>query len=199
MFRKITTILLVCLLSISLMGCSRTTKAESAVEGMLQSFKNLDFKEAKTYMDNQDTTNINDFNKEDSAVLEGLFDKFNYEILSTELLDANNAIVKVKITTPDMKYVVTDLIGQIMNYIFSNIFADPQPSVEEMTEKMEEMVNECFSDPDLKILTYEIDVKVRKNENGEWKITMDDVLMNSILGGLLEAAEKLVTVFEEVQ
>jgi len=114
-------------------------------------------------------------------------------------LDANNAIVKVKITTPDMKYVVTDLIGQIMNYIFSNIFADPQPSVEEMTEKMEEMVNECFSDPDLKILTYEIDVKVRKNENGEWKITMDDVLMNSILGGLLEAAEKLVTVFEEVQ
>lgn len=199
MLKKITTILLVCLLTLSLTGCKQTAKAESAVDGMLKSFKNLDLQQAQEYIENNETDEFEDFDEDETNVLEPVFDKFDYEIVSTETIDENNAIVRTKITAPDMKSVLSGLIMEVSDYVFSNIFANPKPTPEEMTKKVNEIFNKCFSDPELKMISFEMDMKVRKNANGEWKITMDDTLKNSMLIKLLDYADQMISAFDNIQ
>ena len=77
----------------------------------------------------------------------------------------------------------------------SNAFAQPQPTEEETKKKMEEIFVECASKPELAMVTNEIDIKVSKNQNNEWKVLTDDVFVNALLGGFLDAAEDLENSF----
>lgn len=190
--KSITAIFLTLILMLSLAGCGEIKKAETAVNGMFAAFKNLDFEEAQKYVNVEEITKTDNETDENSKlIMETVFDKLNYEILSSEKIDENTVMVKTKITATDMKPVMGEFISKALEYAFSTAFSSPQPTEEETNKKMEEILVECASKPDLATVTNEVDIKVVKTESKNWKIEADETFVNAVLGGLTEAAKEM--------
>lgn len=195
-FKSITAIILTLILILSLTGCGEIKKAETAVNGMFTAFKNLDFEEAQKYVNVDEITKAGEEANENSMlIMETVFDNLSYEIISSEKVDSETVIVKTKVTATDMKPVLDEFLTKALEYAFSNAFATPQPTEEETDKKMEEILVECASKPDLATVTNEVDIKVIKTESKDWKIEADDAVVNALLGGLADAAKEMENAF----
>lgn len=195
-FKSITAIILTLILTLSLTGCGEIKKAETAVNGMFAAFKNLDFEEAQKYVNVDEITKAGEEANENSMlIMETVFDNLSYEIISSEKVDNETVIVKTKVTATDMKPVLGEFLSKALEYAFSNAFANPQPTEEETNKKMEEILVECASKPDLATVTNEVDIKVIKTESKDWKIEADDAVVNALLGGLADAAKEMENAF----
>ena len=195
-FKSITAIILTLILTLSLTGCGEIKKAETAVNGMFTAFKNLDFEEAQKYVNVDEITKAGEEANENSMlIMETVFDNLSYEIISSEKVDNETVIVKTKVTATDMKPVLGEFLSKALEYAFSNAFANPQPTEEETNKKMEEILVECASKPDLATVTNEVDIKVIKTESKDWKIEADDAVVNALLGGLADAAKEMENAF----
>ena len=194
--KTITAIILTLILTLSLTGCGEIKKAETAVNGMFTAFKNLDFEEAQKYVNVDEITKAGEEANENSMlIMETVFDNLSYEIISSEKVDNETVIVKTKVTATDMKPVLGEFLAKALEYAFSNAFANPQPTEEETNKKMEEILVECASKPDLATVTNEVDIKVIKTESKDWKIEADDAVVNALLGGLADAAKEMENAF----
>lgn len=194
--KSIIAIFLTLMLMLSLTGCGEIKKAETAVNGMFAAFKKLDFEEAQKYVNVEDITKTdNDTDKNSKLIMETVFDNLNYEIVSSEKIDDNTVIVKTKITATDMKPVMGEFFSKALEYALSTAFSTPQPTEEETNKKMEEILVECVSKPDLATVTNEVDIKVIKTESKSWKIEADETFVNAVLGGLAEAAKEMENAF----
>lgn len=195
-FKSITAIILTLILTLSLTGCGEIKKAETAVNGMFTAFKNLNFEEAQKYVNVDEITKAGEEANENSMlIMETVFDNLSYEIISSEKVDKETVVVKTKVTATDMKPVLGEFLTKALEYAFSNAFADPQPTEEETNKKMEEILVECASKPDLATVTNEVDIKVIKTESKDWKIEADDAVVNALLGGLADAAKEMENAF----
>ena len=195
-FKSITAIILTLILILSLTGCGEIKKAETAVNGMFTAFKSLNFEEAQKYVNVDEITKAGEEANENSMlIMETVFDNLSYEIISSEKVDSETVIVKTKVTATDMKPVLGEFLTKALEYAFSNAFANPQPTEEETNKKMEEILVECASKPDLATVTNEVDIKVIKTESKDWKIEADDAVVNALLGGLADAAKEMENAF----
>ena len=195
-FKSITAIILTLILILSLTGCGEIKKAETAVNGMFTAFKSLNFEEAQKYVNVDEITKAGEEANENSMlIMETVFDNLSYEIISSEKVDSETVIVKTKVTATDMKPVLGEFLTKALEYAFSNAFANPQPTEEETNKKMEEILVECASKPDLATVTNEVDIKVIKTESKDWKIEVDDAVVNALLGGLADAAKEMENAF----
>lgn len=197
--KNITIMLLVLILTFSLAGCGEIKKAESSVNGMFQAFKNLNFEEAQKYVNVDDITNSDKTDENTKIIMETVFGNLDYEIIASNKVDNSNVIVKTKITATDMKPIMSEFFTKAMQYAFSTAFSSPQPSEEEQDKKMEEFLVECASKPGLATVTNEVDIKVVKNENKEWKIETDEAFTNALLGGLMDATKELENSFNSAE
>lgn len=196
----LTSLLLTFIIAFSLTGCGEVKKAETAVTGMFNAFKELNFEEARKYVNVDDITSSEDESTANAEVImKSVFKNLNYEIISSEKVDSNNVVVKTKITATDMKPVMGNFFTKALEYAFSNAFSEPQPTEEETNAKMEEILTECVSQPDLATVTNEVDIKVVKNENKEWEVKVDDAFVNAILGGLSDAVDELNKSFDNAE
>ena len=194
--KSITAIILTLILTLSLTGCGEIKKAETAVNGMFTAFKNLNFEEAQKYVNVDEITKAGEEANENSMlIMETVFDNLSYEIISSEKVDNETVIVKTKVTATDMKPVLGEFLAKALEYAFSNAFANPQPTEEETNKKMEEILVECASKPDLATVTNEVDIKVIKTESKDWKIEADDAVVNALFGGLADAAKEMENAF----
>ena len=194
--KTITAIILTLILTLSLTGCGEIKKAETAVNGMFTAFKSLNFEEAQKYVNVDEITKAGEEANENSMlIMETVFDNLSYEIISSEKVDSETVIVKTKVTATDIKPVFGAFSTKALEYAFSNAFANPQPTEEETNKKMEEILVECASKPDLATVTNEVDIKVIKTESKDWKIEADDAVVNALLGGLADAAKEMETAF----
>ena len=194
--KTITAIILTLILTLSLTGCGEIKKAETAVNGMFTAFKSLNFEEAQKYVNVDEITKAGEEANENSMlIMETVFDNLSYEIISSEKIDNETVIVKTKVTATDMKPVLGEFLAKALEYAFSNAFANPQPTEEETNKKMEEILVECASKPDLATVTNEVDIKVIKTESKDWKIEADDAVVNALLGGLADAAKEMENAF----
>ena len=196
MKKLIALLLSLVLLTLALTGCGETMKAESSVNGMFKAFKELNIAEAQKYVNVEDIKNAGSESDKDSdetseMFFEFIFGNLSHEIVSSEKVDNKTVLVKTKITAVDMKPVLGEFFKEYLAYAFSAAFSDPQPTEEEQTKKMEEIFAECTSDPDLKTITTEVDIKVVKAADNKWKIEADDTFVNAMLGGFVEAMEEL--------
>ena len=106
-------VILTLILMLSLTGCGEIKKAETAVNGMFTAFKNLDFEEAQKYVNVEEITKTdNDTDENSKLIMETVFNKLNYEIVSSEKIDDNTVIVKTKITAIDMKPVMREFFSK---------------------------------------------------------------------------------------
>ena len=199
-YKRLAALLLAILMLVSLCGCSTPTKeAEASVKGMFEAFKALDFEKAEKYIDIEDmklsqveedeTTNYEMFMKT-------LFDRLDYTIISSEEVDSETVNVVVEITAVDMKVVLADYFVAALQYAFANAFADPEPTEEETNKKMEELFIASATKEGLTTVTNEVTIKVVK-EDGNWKVTSEDTLVDAMFGGLIAATESLENAFNE--
>lgn len=193
---KIITTLVLCLaMVLSLSACGEVKQAETAVNNMFASFKSLDFEEAEKYTD-LENMKISKFEGEQGAksnyemYMKALFDRLDYQIVSSEKIDANTVNVVTKITAVDMKPVFSDFVSTAMEYAISNAFADPQPTEEETDKKMQELFLASATKPNLATVTNEVTIKVVK-QGEDWKIAPDDTFVDAVFGGLVGAAEEM--------
>ena len=163
---------------------------------MFTAFKSLNFEEAQKYVNVDEITKAGEEANENSMlIMETVFDNLSYEIISSEKVDSETVIVKTKVTATDMKPVLGEFLTKALEYAFSNAFANPQPTEEETNKKMEEILVECASKPDLATVTNEVDIKVIKTESKDWKIEADDAVVNALLSGLADAAKEMENAF----
>ena len=167
-----------------------TEEAEEAVKKMFKALKSYDIEEAQKYVDVDEIASEADTNENSTLFMKTAFESLEYEIKSSEKIDENNVIVNTSITAIDMKPVMSEFFTKAMQYAFSIAFAETQPSEEEQNKKMEEILVECITKPDLVNVTNEVSVKVSKIDN-EWKIEADDAFTNAVLGGLVDATNDL--------
>ncbi|MBE7046816.1 MAG: DUF4878 domain-containing protein [Ruminococcaceae bacterium] len=191
--RSVIAVILTFVFMISLTGCGEIKKAESAVNNMFSAFKSLDFDKAQKYVD------INDIKSSDSEdgltgnaemFMKNLFNRLDHKIISSEKIDSDTVNVTTEITAVDMKPVLGEFFASAMQYALSNAFSNPQPTEEEINEKMEELFATSASKPDLATVTNQVVIKVVKQDK-EWKVIPDDTFVDAILGGLTEAAKEL--------
>ena len=169
--KKVFALILVSCMLLSFAGCGEVKNAEKAVNGMFTAFKNADLDEAQKYVNVDDITDAENESDENTAIiLKAIFEKLDYEIISSEKIDDSTVSVKTKITAIDMAPVMTEYLSKVFEYAIANAFAEPQLTDDEYTQKIEEFLIECLSKPDLATVTNEVDIKVVKTENNEWKI-----------------------------
>lgn len=196
--KVLTAVILTFLLMFSLTGCGEIEKAESAVKGMFEAFKSSNIEEAQKYVNIEDITSAGetDMTKDSAVITDTVFKNLSYEIVSSEQTDDNTVIVKTKITTTDMKPVMGEYFSKTLEYTLSNVFTYSELTEEEKSAKMNEILEECVSKDNLDTVTNEVDIKVVKNDNNEWKIESDETFVNALLGGLIEAIEDLQESFK---
>lgn len=196
--KVLTAVILAFLLMFSLTGCGEIEKAESAVKGMFEAFKSSNIEEAQKYVNIEDITSAGktDMTKDSAVITDTVFKNLSYEIVSSEQTDDNTVIVKTKITTTDMKPVMGEYFSKTLEYTLSNVFTYSELTEEEKSAKMNEILEECVSKDNLDTVTNEVDIKVVKNDNNEWKIESDETFVNALLGGLIEAIEDLQESFK---
>lgn len=191
--KRLTAIILVLVLALSMAGCNEVEKAETSVNNMFKAFKALDFEEAKKYVDvtamvpSQTKEGLTD---DTTMFMENLFDRLDYKIISSEKIDSKNVRVKTEITAVDMKSVLIEYIPDTVEYMFSVAFAYPQPTEEEIDEKLEEIFIEKLSETELSTVTTEVIIQVYK-DGSDWKIQPDDDFVDAIFGKLQAAIEEL--------
>lgn len=193
--KLISCIVLIATMLTLLTGCGEIKKAETTINNTFSALKEADFETASNHLNIDDMMKSEDesesvLESDSKFILENLFGKLDYEIISSEKIDKNTVVVKTKITTIDMGPIFTEFMGKAIQYAFQNAFSDPQPSEEETNKKMEEMLVECMSKEDAEMVTKTVDIKVVK-ANKNWKIVSSDELASALLGGLDEAAEEI--------
>ena len=202
-FKITTTLLLILAMVVSLSGCGEIKKAETTVNGMFAALKEADVEKVSEYM------NLDDFKTdgedEDSVtsnvemLVKNMFAQLDYKIISSEKVDKTTVIVTTEITNIDMKPVMTEFLASALQYAFANAFANPQPSEEETSKKMEEMLIETINKPDRATVTNTADIIVVKTEDKSWRIKTDDAFLNALMGGLYEATKEIENSFNNAE
>ena len=164
--------------------------AEKTVTKMFKALKNYNLEEAQKYVDVDEISSKADTNENSTLFMKTAFESIDYKIVSSEKIDENNVIVNASISAIDMKPIMAEFFTKAMQYAFSYAFSETQPTEEEQNQKMEEILVECITKPDLSKVTNEIPVKVVKTDD-EWKIETSEIFANAILGGLIDAANEL--------
>ncbi len=191
MAKRIVAVVLLSVMAISLMSCGEIAKAEAAIDGMFESLTALDFEKANEFVDvDKLGAESEDDSKDTKMFMRHLFDRLQYEIVSSEKVDGENVDVTVKITAVDMKPVLAEYLAEALKYSFSVAFKDPQPTDEEMAEKMEDIFMKCATKEDLKTVTNEVVVRVKKTD-GQWRVESEAALADALFGGLAAAGEEL--------
>ena len=177
-------LVLALMLVFSLAGCGEVKKAEAAVVGMFDCVKAGDLDGFAEYCGKKDFT----ANLEGAAgeMVASVFKKTEYEIVSSELQEDGSVIVKTKITSIDMKPVVTDWVTDYMQFALVTAFSGQSLSDEEIQQKMAELFEASMEEKGTEKVTKTVDIKVVENADGEWEIEGTTELFSAVSGNLAD-------------
>ncbi len=196
-FKQITALLLVFVLAFAFVSCGddAVKEAEKTVHNMFSALKAFDLEALNKFVeDSEDITDADDalLTGNTEEIVKAMFGGVEYKIVSSEQIDEDTVNVKTSITAIDMKPVFKDFFASAMQLAFTSAFSNM--SEDELTAKMEEMLLEKITAPDLDKITTEVILEVSK-EDGVWKVDADDNFANALMGGLEEAVEEIQSSF----
>ncbi len=161
-----------------------TTKAsKEALTKGFECIKALDLKGADEYIVGISTLteNSQEFSNE-------VLKYFDYEIVSGVSFDESTSTFAADITSVDMTYVTQEFTKKQQEYMKTLITSQAFPSDEEIESKMNKLLLDIVSAPDLKTKTSRVDVDT-KITDGKWKAEASVELANAIYGDMLSASE----------
>lgn len=173
---------------IMLTGCGEGLETpEEAVTTALNAMKNADRSTMVQYFGEENVRT-----EEEDLLLEGkemrdiLYKNIVFKTLSSEI-KGNIAVVKTEITNIDMKVVVADYVVEGLEAVLTSAFSDKQINEAAIAKQAEKiLLDKMKNATDRKRHT--VDIKLTRIQ-GDWKIDIDDALLNAIYGGLYDVLE----------
>lgn len=199
--KTIIAVSLVFAIILSLTGCGEIKKAENTVNNMFAALKEGNLEAAQKYVDVDDFTGGDDgdsLTENNEIMLKAVFGGLEHKILSSEQIDGDTVTVKTEITATNMKTVMEEFIMDALSYAFAAAFTTPEPTEEEVNQKMEELFMAAATKPDLETVTSTVDIRVVRTEGNVWKIDADETFANAISGGLYEALDAWEGSFDDL-
>jgi hypothetical protein len=119
--RKSLVAITVCsILSLPLVGCGNTNSPHGTVEAFVESLKEQQFDKSATYWKDGNPDAVKNYGQNDVAqkLLAAVMKKDNIEV-TDEQIDGDKATVKVKVTGPDLRPILGDMMVQAMASVLS--------------------------------------------------------------------------------
>lgn len=185
--KKILALLMALVMIFSLTACiNKENKAKKAVVEQLEIIKTADIEEMMAFLGDED--GLGGFDKDTaSALCEGLFEHFDYKVLSVAGNEDGTYTAKVNITARDMENVVAKFYEKLMAYVFESMTEDF--SIEKSDEEIEadtiRIMVESFKETEVITTETEVDILVREVE-GEMIPEADDELFNVATGNFAQ-------------
>lgn len=126
---------------------------------------------------------------EDEEYVKLIFRHLSHNILSSSI-DGETSTVKVEVTNINMAVILTEYFQQAFAFTFSNAFSEDPLSEEEVNELTEQMLVDLLKKDDVELTTSTITIALTKTDSS-WKLEVDDVFRDAILGGMLSAMEDI--------
>ncbi|HCX63848.1 MAG TPA: hypothetical protein DHN33_01375 [Eubacteriaceae bacterium] len=201
------------LILLMLAGCSQEQQPAEAVEEFLDAAKDMDYESAACYVDSssvngeadfkgdfltsEETEEITDSTEAFTNYFESNLKKLDYEIVETEEIDEQSAVVTVDVSYVDSKPVIQAAFGELIVQAFSMAFSEVEMSEEEQAEMFEGIFAEKVESTPEKVVDETIEVSCVKQEE-EWYISQPNkALFNAITAGLYSADEIFGELTEE--
>ena len=173
--------ILACLLGLVLVigvcGCSSGPAPESVVKQFFDAVKQADLETANSLCVVQNTQ----FPATDTpewGIVKAFLGRLNYEVLSSET-KGSEAVVNVKVTTPDFMQVVSQVISQALPLALAaagSSEADAQAMVFQLFA-------DSLKDPDLPMIETQVAIEMTKT-GGKWLIAANPDLGPALLGNM---------------
>lgn len=180
--KKISILLLMIFMILTLTACNSMETPEEAVNNALNAVKEADTETIEKYFDSDITfEGIEDQDIDDEKQV--LVENLNFETLSS-IEEEGNAVVEANITNIDMLPVMQKSFVKAMELAFSDL------SEEEIEKQSEEIIINQLNEDDLKTITSKVDIHL-ENVDNQWKIDLDDNLINALFGNLQTIIEDL--------
>lgn len=190
--KKIIALLLSLTMILSLTACTdKNESAKAAVDKALVAIVQFDVITLSKYIDidklqeQQVLTNLNlditDISKEELKKAKLILKNFDYEILdSNEQVDS--ALVKVKLTNQVMR----KLFLQYIQYAFEIVLSESDDEI--IDQKLDDKFVELLDADDAELVSSVIELSLNKVD-GQWKIDINESVLDAILGGLVSIAK----------
>ena len=190
--KKIIALLLSLTMILSLTACTdKNESAKAAVDKALVAILQLDVITLSKYIDidklqeQQVLTDLDldiaDISKEELNKAKLILKNFDYEILdSNEQVDS--ALVKVKLTNQDMR----KLFLQYIQYAFEIVLSESDDEI--IDQKLDAKFVELLDADNAELVSSVIELSLNKVD-GQWKIDINESVLDAILGGLVSIAK----------
>jgi uncharacterized lipoprotein YehR (DUF1307 family) len=186
--KKLMSLLLCLILSFAIVGCSGP-KPEESVKGYFDALKKQDIQAAQGYMQNGVKDISTDAQQE--KLLKQIFSKLNYEIVSSTV-QKDTAVIKVNVTAPDLAIVTGNMFKDLLGQLFTLAFSGTEDIEAKSAQLTEEYFTKALADPQVVVITSEVDINLVKDSNTKkWIIVSDEKLANAVTGNFVTAMKSL--------
>lgn len=191
--KKIIVLFFSVLLLFAVTSCSSKETPKEVVDNGLTAIKNLDLIKMQEYFDSEDIFEEDDifgdgFEDQNIENVELLVKNLEYEIIGSNI-DDDEALVETKITNIDMSIVMKEYITQAFILAMSNIGEEEVDEVA-LQKEMEELFTDLLMEEDIEMITIDVDIQLNEVD-GNWKIDLNEELINALFGGFMDAVEQL--------
>lgn len=187
MRRKVLIILCTIMVAFSLIGCSKQVEEPTAVAAkFLDSVKQYNPDTMKQYMVDASSL-IPEEGTFEAKLAKTIFTNITYEQPTLVSQEGDKAVVKVKITAPDMMKISEQAINEVVGAAFTSGTSDNTDQI------MEDSFLKSLNAPEKPMTTTETKISMEKS-GGSWKVSSNnEELANSLTGNLVKAFEDLGT------
>jgi uncharacterized lipoprotein YehR (DUF1307 family) len=186
--KKLMSLLLCLILSFAIVGCSGP-KPEESVKGYFDALKKQDIQAAQGYIQN----GVKDISTgaQQEKLLKLVFSKLNYEIVSSTV-QKDTAVIKVNVTAPDLAIVTGNMFKDLLGQLFTLAFSGTEDIEAKSAQLTEEYFTKALADPQVVVITSEVDINLVKDSNTKkWIIVSDEKLANAVTGNFVTAMKSL--------
>lgn len=193
--KRVLSAILAVALMLSIAACGKRPAPDKVIDETLEALQTLDrdtILEIYNLSGEAEPLSDEELN-EVMAVLELLLGNMSYTMGETVVDEkAGTATVNVSITNTDMSDLLARYMTAALEYAFKYAFlpAEQQPTDEEVTQAMYDMLKEMIASPDNKTVTITVDVPMVL-ENDEWVVQDSLLFSDAIFGGMITAMEDL--------
>ncbi|MDM5338490.1 DUF4878 domain-containing protein [Fictibacillus enclensis] len=185
--KKFFSVLLIGCLSAGLVGCGNNSP-EDAANGFLKSFRDGEFKEASTYVDEG---SINDIAKDKTdeelaeKMMKSISNRFTYTDVKELSTSGDRAKVSAKITSPDVGTAMTEAIAKVMPIAFASAFDESSKKSDQAMENlMVKTVVKKLEDKDSQTVTRTVKLNLKKDKEGNYKLVADKQLEEVVFANM---------------
>ncbi len=186
-FVKVIILCLIFTLTASLASCtSESGSPDKSVSGFFDAIKESDMNTASKYLSSAGDSFTYD-DEQQEKIMKNIFSKLDYEIILTEK-DGETATVNVKITSPDLVKIVSEMISELMPQLFEMALSGNENADQNSEELIEQYFDNSLSSPDVPLTSSDVEIKLSYSKDKKsWLIDPDDNMINAMTGNAAQA------------